>query len=562
MPNAKDLFGDSSPKKAAAKFDEYLGELNKSVANATFDPSVKARAESGMPVQFGSENPVGALEALAANKSLTPDAVAGLNSALAAQRSASADIVKDISLNTPFALANGGFAAFDLEAPAKLLVPKPTPLRNKLPRTKGIGNAHRIKRIKGYSNAATGGLPKIHPGMSETTQNNFAPNGSSNALYLNRGSKISYAAEDAIFNYASFGLSDSVSFDANFSAQGYQDLRQLSTTSLLFSSMMAEERMLLMGRGTSANGFSGALAAPTITATARTAANGETPISAATKVWVKAVSSAGDFGSSVVSSVASATPDGSTQVIDVKISAPVSGALGYKVFAGAAASEPADSAKFFNGSSATTTITLQGTLAVAGDVASNYAADTSAYSNGYDGILSYVLGANSGYNNNINTTFSTSNPGVEFQTAFAAMYQNVLADPDEVFLNGADRKQLSDAIKNGSTANYRLNLTQSESGDYVGGAVIGAIHNEITGKLVDLTVHPYLPQGVAPILSYTLPFENSEVSNIWAVVNVQDYMALNWPVIQQSYDQSTYWRGTFVNYAPQWSGAVSGIKAA
>ena len=56
------------------------------------------------------------------------------------------------------------------------------------------------------------------------------------------------------------------------------------------------------------------------------------------------------------------------------------------------------------------------------------------------------------------------------------------ADPDEIFLNGADRKQLSDAIKNGSTANYRLNLTQTETGDYVGGAVIGGLHNEITGK--------------------------------------------------------------------------------
>ena len=121
---------------------------------------------------------------------------------------------------------------------------------------------------------------------------------------------------------------------------------------------------------------------------------------------------------------------------------------------------------------------------------------------------------------------------------------------------------MSDAIKNGSTANYRLNLTQTESGDYVGGAVMGGIHNEITGKLVPITVHPWLPQGVSPVLSYTLPIPDTEVSDVWSVFNVQDYMGIQWPVTQFSYDFSTYFRGTFMCYAPAWNGAVSGIASA
>jgi hypothetical protein len=117
--------------------------------------------------------------------------------------------------------------------------------------------------------------------------------------------------------------------------------------------------------------------------------------------------------------------------------------------------------------------------------------------------------------------------------------------------NGADRKQLSDAIKlAGLTPAYRLNLAQTETGGHVGGAVINAIHNEVTGKLVDLTVHPYLPQGVAPILSHVLPFENSEVSNLWACRDVQDYTYLNLPKIQLQNEASTYFRGTFVAYGP------------
>ena len=197
-----------------------------------------------------------------------------------------------------------------------------------------------------------------------------------------------------------------------------------------------------------------------------------------------------------------------------------------------------------------------------GAAASRADADTSAYATGYDGILPTVLGPNTGYNNAINSTFSTSNPGVEYQVAFAAMYEAVKADPDEIFMNGLDRKQLSDAIKNGSTANYRLNLTQTEAGDYVGGATIGSLYNEITGKMVPLTVHPWLPQGVSPILSYTLPIPDTQVSDVWSNFLVQDYMGVQWPVSQFQYEFSTYFRGTFMCQAPAWNGAVSGIVSA
>ena len=36
--------------------------------------------------------------------------------------------------------------------------------------------------------------------------------------------------------------------------------------------------------------------------------------------------------------------------------------------------------------------------------------------------------------------------------------------------------------------------------------------------------------------------------------------AINWPVIQFTYDISSYWFGALVHYAPAWSGAIAGIK--
>jgi hypothetical protein len=548
---AADLYNESNPKVAAERHEEYTAELSKALSaprsfnGETLGTSTDATAQ---------------IEALVANKSLAPEAVASLNTALAAQRGAMGDINKEITLTQPL---SSSFAAFDLEAPAKLLTPRPTPLRNKLPRKRGVGTSHRVKRILGYTGTGTGGQGNIWPGITETTQNNFAP-GASNPFYLERGPQISYTADDLVLPYNSYSLSDQVSFDANFSGMGYQDLRQLSSTSTLYATMLMEERMLLFARGTQ-SGYSGLLSAPAAapTGTARSAATGETGLSGISggKVYLYATADAGAFGQSTLSPVSSAITAANGQVVDVTLTA-VSGAVGYRIYVGTGSSAPADSAFFYYGTVAATSFVLQGALPTTGATAASVTAagNTSAYATGYDGILPTVLGPNTGYNNNINAAFSTGNPGVEYQTVFYNLYNNVKADPDEILINGADRKQLSDAIKNGSTANYRLNLTQTDVGDYVGGATIGALYNEITGKMVPLTVHPWLQQGVSPVLSYTLPIPDTEVSDVWAVINVQDYMGIQWPVVQFSYDFSTYFRGTFFCYAPAWNGAVSGIK--
>jgi len=546
LPKATDLFGDVKPKKAAELQEQYLGELNKSFSNPSTTPG-----------QAPTVDPASAIEALVANKSLSPDAVGSLNAALAAQRTASADIVKDISLTSPLSTS---FAAFDLEAPAKLLTPRPTPLRNKIVRKKGVGTSHRVKRITGYTGTGTGGQGQIWPGITETTTTAFG------SINFERGPKISYTADDLVIPYNSYSLSDSVSFDANFSGLGYQDLRQLSSTSTLYATMLMEERMFLYSRGT-ASGFSGALAAPTVTLSAVSATGSQVALTNGTTYYVYATSSAGAFGESVLSTVQSqAITTG--QVVKIVVNN-VAGAVATKIYVGT--STGASNAHYV-GTISSLTGYLNGAGAsslgdnvvfnTTGTLASTITGDTSAYATGYDGIIPTVLGANSGSVNEINTTFSTSNPGVEYQKVFGDLYDAVKADPDEILINGADRRQLSDAIKNGSTANYRLNLSQTDTGDYVGGAVIGALHNETTGKLVDITVHPWLQQGVSPVLSYTLPIPDTEVSDVWAAVNVQDYMGIQWPVTQFAYEFSTYYRGTFFCYAPAWNGAVSGIVSA
>ena len=552
MPRATDLFGDASPREAAERHEEYLGTLSKSLNRA-----------QTVPGQAPEVDPIAQLENLTLSKSLSPEASASLNNALSAQRMAMQEIQKDITLTSPLSTS---FAAFDLEAPSKLLTPRPTPLRNRIPRKKGVGTSHRVKRITGYTGTGTGGQGQIWPGITETTTNTFG------SINFERGPKISYTADDLVLPYNSYSLSDSVSFDANFSGLGYQDLRQLSSTSTLYATMLMEERMMLMARGT-ASGYSGALAQVTSVVTASpVAGTGQTALASGTYyvvVTADAGISGNGFGESIASAIGTETVN-TGDVLEITFPA-VTGALGYNIYVGT--STGLANLKYqgtvkgalkavINGAGTTSLLANNFAFSTTGAAATRATADTSAYATGYDGILPTVLGPNSGFNNAINSTFSTSNPGVEFQNVFANLYQNVKADPDMVLLNGNDRKQLSDAIKSGSNANYRLVINEPGESGTTYGSIVTGLQNEVTGKAVDLMVHPWLNSGVAPVLSFTLPIPDTEVSDVWANFMVQDYMGIQWPVTQFAYEFSTYFRGTFFCTAPAWNGAVSGIVSA
>jgi hypothetical protein len=236
----------------------------------------------------------------------------------------------------------------------------------------------------------------------------------------------------------------------------------------------------------------------------------------------------------------------------------------YAAQVAAAGADPGDAVKYYQGRTGYKTYSL-GAAAdrlVTGATASLVTGDSSANAQDYDGILTYLGDSTqSGYLTRLDAPFSSSNPGAEYQTAFASLYNSVKADPDEILFNGSDRKQLSDLLKTASSSNYRLTIAQSEVGGVVLGDVVTAVQNEVTGKICQMTVHPWLTQGNTPIISWNLPIPDTQVSNVFQVVNVQDYMSIQWPTVQFSYDVSSYWYGTLVCYAPAWSGLIQGIKA-
>jgi hypothetical protein len=286
--------------------------------------------------------------------------------------------------------------------------------------------------------------------------------------------------------------------------------------------------------------------APTLTA--RAANSNESALTGVTtNVFVKITASTffGQTAAGTGTSVAVATG----QVVDVQI-VPVAGAMFYSVYVstGASAGTYFLMATNIGGQY----FTLQGALAASGTVAPT--SDTGTYSaNDEEGLLSVLSGhAASGgsavyptswqagfYSNTVGDTLKTSVLNNAFQNLWDGTgnaYGAYRADPAEIIAEGSDVSRLSsDIVQQGSATNYRLFVEQSEVPGVRLGAAVSEFQNPITRSVVRVVVHPWLAQGTVLLMSYTMPFAWSNVSNVVEFVAVQDYLSISWPVIDASF---------------------------
>lgn len=565
-PRPVDMFGpDVKGTAVADRFEAFKEDLQKSI-DAPFNPiEIAMRKEGQLPVSGGNTSRTAAIEDL--EKSVSPEVLASIAPQLDKMKGVEADLAKEWLSNSPL---SSGLVAYDLQAPAKYLVPRTTPLVNRTPRTtQGVGTTARFKQILGVSNSGTGGVADISPFFNSET----ASATSGGVSGLRRPPNISYAAADQAIIFQEQGLTDIVSMKAFYQSQGYENLRQLSQTALLWATKVGEEKSLLYSRGT-ATGFDGAIAAPTAVAFAAnsTPPAGTTGNTANIANLFGYVQANSGRGQSVNSTVATTTTlSAVTSKTSVMTWTDSTGALGYTVYLG---TTTGIANAFFAGTTSTNSFTPSftggGTGGVPSTGAQPSASDTSADANGYDGYLTVLSNpAVAGYVSRINGVLSTTNPGVEFQNAFQALYNNagpsggqsLLADPNVVWIYAGGRVALSDALKTNPTGvGYRLTIDNELANTGVRlGSIVNGLVNEVTGSMVDLEVHPYMPKGCAIVHSETLPIPDSEVSSTVEVRNVVDYTAIEWAPIQMSWDQSTYMLGAPLFYAPIFSGTVLGI---
>jgi hypothetical protein len=551
VPTPSEMFSDTTdPVQVASRFEQYKGTLTNEHQKA---------ANGGRAFVPGTgivEDPAAKSRAIAERvenltKGLGTDVVTSVQGEIDAIKSAlSAEIGKDWSLPGTGA-NNATLVPYDLEAPAKLLVPRLTPLRNQIPRGKGQGTARQFRRILGWSNAGIGGVADKSPFFDSQVD----PGTTFGSLQLRRGAKIEYASDNKSAAYVEMSLSDQVNWVAQYAGQGFDDIRSLSQTALLWAHLGGEERAMLYGRGSSGSGYAGSVAAPTCTATGIPNADGIVGSIPAGTYKVVVTAKTG-FGETAVSATVDGVATSTNKSLKIAVTSQPVGSLGvYNVYVSAVGAADASAATFqttFVGTTHTLT-----SLSTTGRTAP--AADTSVQTLGYDGFLTVQSDpAQSGYFKNLDDQLTTANPGTEVQDALLALYTSVKADPDHIWVDGGTAKQLGDLLKVANSSSYRLQLNGDGHGHFLGSVVTG-IENQVTRKMLPFNVHPWMPQGCMLIRSETLPVPDSHVSATAEVISVQEYMSVDWPVVQMTWDASTYWYGTLVHYAPAWSGLICGI---
>ncbi len=476
------------------------------------------------------------------------------------EKALQAQLGKGFTLDSPLST---GLVPFDLTAPTLLTYPVYSPTRNRFPRTLGQGAYHRAKVMTAITGSAPGvmanpgqriSIPELPAGGSMTNWPNQLPGmGSQNVV-------------DLTIPYRFFGLTEAVSWLSQFAGQGFDDLAALASLVLLQETMLAEERAIWSGTAFP-------LAVPgTPLLVARTAGSNENALTGvATNLYVRVTTTNyyGETISSPVASVAVASGD----VVDVDM-VPSTGGLQRNIYVGTGTVDPGVAGSHLMASNVGGVLfTLQGAVPTA--TATPPTADTgTSSSTDYEGIMSILSGhasnhSGSGYpadylagyvNNAIGETLGMD----VIDTALEALYdsQNAfLADPAELWCEASDATRLAQDLRNaGNNENFRFFIEQNDMSNIVAGGAVSQYVNPVTRSIMRITVHPYLPQGTAVPMSYTLPQAQTNLPNVWENVMVQDYISINWPVVDVTFRYSLFFYGTLYCPAPQYNGLLQGLQ--
>jgi hypothetical protein len=486
-----------------------------------------------------------------------------------------------------------GLVPFDLLAPSRLVYPVYTLFRNKIPRPAGQGASRQVYGLLGVSGSQTGGQGIVNiaiPELVESGQTGIS--GSSWPLNIPPSGKQTQYKLNVPYRF--FGLSEALSWLSQFEGQGFEDISALANLVLLQEMMMGEEYQLLAGTSQNLQ----VPAAPSVTT--RTAGSNETALSGVTANISVKVTALTYFGETAASPSSGNIAWSAGQVADVTIT-PVPGAQQYNIYvatnSGATwylmAGTTTQGGVSYAGAQTANSVggirfTLQGPLATSANQVPPAADTGTGNSNSMEGlipVLSGLSGSGAGPYSNVgfesgagvwqggyvNQAVGTHLSTNAIFTALDGLWENnglnnvtpgkFRADPSEIVADGGDLMRLAnDIITQGAGLNYLLNISQDQISGVRAGAAVAEFVNPVTRSTLKLTVHPWLSQGTALLMSYQLPQTWSHVDNAWEMTCVQDYVSVAWPVIDATFRYSIFLLGALVAHAPFYSGILQGLQ--
>jgi hypothetical protein len=451
-----------------------------------------------------------------------------------------------------------GLVGYDLQAPALQLYPfmeLMTMLRNDIPRVRGNGDsATRWKAITGINTANT------HPGLSEG----------------NRGATIASSVANYTAAYIGLGLEDSVTFEADYAATGFDDARAKAVLGLLRALMLQEEAQLLGGNASLSLGT-------TPTPSLSASGSGATLPGAPTtySVICVALSHQGWLRSSlangVIGQLSKTNVDGSTDTINggaaQKSAAatqavtlgqtlfcsvtPVEGAVAYAWFTGTAGSEKLEAITSIN--SVAFSAPLNGTRQAASALtAADYSKDATY---NMDGLLSFAKSASGSVlkvaatgTAGTGTGLSSDGAGgvLEINDALQAMFDTWRMGPTDILVSSKGIRRINAlCIGNGGAPLFRF--VMNDKGGVAGlaaGATIGNYLNPITNTLIRVRVHPNMPAGTLLGYAKEIPYPLNGVGSVFQVKCRNEYYQLEWALRARKYEYGCYVDEVLQHYAP------------
>jgi hypothetical protein len=459
-----------------------------------------------------------------------------------------------------------GLTFYDLEAPAKMLYPVLTPLRNLIPRRGGgLGIQAAWRAITGIN---TG---NVRAGVSGG----------------NRGGVIAVATADYTASFKGIGLESNVDFEAGYAAKNFDDVRALAARMGLESLMLQEESIILGGNNSLALGTT-----PTPSASAFT--SGGTLADAAYSVICVALayegflygsvtggiqaqitrtnadSSSDTFGggASRKSAAGAATVSGGSGAGKVTASvAAVNGASGYAWFWGASGSEVLGAITSIN------SVVITAAAAGTQTAASLGTGDNSQNSLIFDGLLTQAFkpGSNAYLKTmaagtaGVGTPLTADSAGgiTEINVMLQSMWDNYRLSPDTIWVSSQEQKNISSKIVSSNTSNAQRFVFAVQPGQLQGGGVVVTSYRNMfsMGAQPDIPIklHPTLPAGTILVTTSKLPYPLANVPDVLRILTRQDYYQIEWPLRSRKYEYGVYADEVLQNYFPPSMGVINNI---
>lgn len=447
---------------------------------------------------------------------------------------------------------NTGLDYYNLEAPAKQLVPFLSPLRNIIPR----------KTSKGGTSVHWKAITDVRPQGKATT------------VEKHRGNGMKYTVEDKLAAFKILGLQDAVTFEAEAAGRNFQDVKATSATNLLLSLMTQEEKYILGGNTQSlgevatpiataqtnakstvtAGAYSVKVAALTLVAANRVARNEQL---ANMELGVAATDANGEEITGAYDGVTNASAAASVTVsagesITATVT-PVKGALAYAWFVGKAGSETLQIV--------TTNSTVELTAIVDGGSAAP-TADGSGDAMAFDGIIPQIINGGGLYYDLGNSQFSAAAGGIKELDEINSRLFNK-------YKNGATRYLVSEQVAKDITSAIVANqgaptlfVNNSEKNSITGNYMVtNYVNKSYGGQPIQIMVHPWLPDGTMVVMCDEVPYPNANVPSVLEMECGYDYRQIEYARTTPQYEYEIRCYEALKHYFPACQAIITNIKS-